>query len=179
MKRMNAGWIMGILAAGLAAPAMAASDTRAALDQNMILSELHLSNMAEVEMGQLAAQKATTQQAKELAQMLIAHHSQNEQELQALAQSRGIILAVPEQSEALREKQAAVQDLMRNLQKATGAAFDREFVNGAIQQHLKDIASLRAKSEKLPAGPVRDFIERTIPVLDSHLQTAQRLKNDL
>jgi putative membrane protein len=177
MMKFITALAVGVLSVGAsAAPASSASDDSSMKDEGKILSELHLSNLSEIQMGKLAEQKATSSEAKELAQRLISDHTQIDQELQQLAEQRGITLSEPSADSKLEGKQKKAQEMLNDMNKTDVASFDEDFAKMAVHQHQADVKQLQAKGKKLAEGPVKSFIDRTVPVLNQHLQMAKNIK---
>ena len=61
----------------------------------------------------------------------------------------------------------------RRLMRLGGRAFDREFVRYMVEDHHKDISDFREHAAG--RGAVAELARRTLPVLERHLQTAERL----
>jgi putative membrane protein len=123
--------------------------------------------LAEVQVGQLAQQKATSPQVKEFAQTLVNDHMQANQELQQIAQGAGMTLP----SEPGNKEQEAMQ----KLQNLSGPAFDKAFVRDEIKDHQKDIEEFQKEAQSGSDPALKAFAEKTLPVLQKHLQMAQSL----
>ncbi len=123
--------------------------------------------LTEVELGQLAQQKSSNPDVKAFAQRLVQDHSQANQQLQSLAQRDNI--QVPTQPDRHENEDVA------KLQKLNGAAFDREFVQMQVRDHQKDIQYFQREAKQLKDPELQSFAQQTLPVLEQHLQMAQRL----
>src|SRR6185312_13304943 len=127
------------------------------------LTEAMQGDMAEVQMGKLAQQKGQSEDVKQFGQMLEQDHSQHLQQAEQEAQQLGI--NAPQQVNA---KQKATYERMSRL---TGAQFDKQFTKHEVQDHKKDIAEYQKQAKS--KGPLAQFAQATVPVLQKHLQTAQ------
>lgn len=124
--------------------------------------------LAEVQLGQLAQQKAASPQVKEFGQTLVNDHTQANQELQQIAQGAGMTLpSQPSNKE---------QEAMQKLQNLSGPAFDKAFVRDEIKDHRKDIGEFQKEAQSGSDPALKAFAEKTLPVLQKHLQMAQSLK---
>jgi putative membrane protein len=124
-------------------------------------------NAMEVEMGQLAARKAPSQQVRRFGQMLATDHGRSNTKAVALAKEMNIRLP----------QNMAPQD-RKTIQEFTGLSgpqFDQRFVQHEIKdhEHVIKVFEKWAKDAKDPA--VRGYAEKTIPVLKKHLAAAKRL----
>jgi putative membrane protein len=124
-------------------------------------------DMAEVQLGKLAQQKGQSEDVKQFGQMLEQDHSQHLQQAQQEAQQLGV--TPPQQVNA---KQKATYERMNKL---TGAQFDKQFTKHEVQDHKKDIAEYQKQAKS--KGPLAQFAQQTVPVLQKHLQAAQAAEN--
>jgi putative membrane protein len=123
-------------------------------------------NEGEIELGKLAVQKAQSPEVKALAQRLVTDHSKANQQLKRLAQKESV--SVP--TGAGKEQ----KDLRAQLEKLNGAAFDRAFVDAEVKDHQNDITFYQNESNRLQDPQLRSFAQQTLPVLQEHLQMAER-----
>ncbi len=122
----------------------------------------------EVEVSQLAGQKASDPAVKSYAAMLVKQHAQANEELKQLAASKG--MALP--AKPPREKQAAID----RLAKMKGTAFDRQYVRMVgISDHQADIKLFEKASQNARDAELKAWIDKTLPTLREHLQAARNL----
>lgn len=122
----------------------------------------------EVQMGRLAEQHATSPGVKQFAQRLVQDHQKAQQQLQTLASARGLQL-----------KQEEDKGHQGKLAKKQGAEFDKEFVKEAVKEHRKDVKTFEKEAKKAKDPEVRAWAEQTLPVLQEHLQIAERLEKEI
>jgi putative membrane protein len=162
-----------LLAASLvaitAAPALAQS-AKTSGDAGFI-DKVARDGQSEVEIGQLAAQKATSPQVKSFAQRLVTDHSKANQQLTQIAQRDG---AEPPKA-ADKEHDA----LLAKLQKLNGPAFDRAFVQAQVEDHKKDVQYFQKEASAVKDPQLKSFIQQTLPVMEQHLQMAQQIESEL
>lgn len=126
------------------------------------------SGMFEVQVAQLAAAKATDPQVKSFASMLVDHHTNANNELVQLANARKVELPAAPPRGMRRD--------VEKLGKKTGEEFDREFVrNVGIKAHEKDIKLFENARKNVKDPQLKAFVEKTLPVLQQHLQAASQL----
>lgn len=123
--------------------------------------------LAEVQVGQLAQEKAQSPEVKQFGQTLVDDHTQANQELQQIAQQEGITLPAQPSSKEAAEGQ--------KLQSLSGDAFDKTFVKDEVDDHKKDIAEFRREAQSGKDPALKAFAQKTIPVLQKHLQMAESL----
>lgn len=124
------------------------------------------SGMYEVAASRVALGRATDPQVRAYAQMLVDHHTANNNELVAIVTSKGhrIGPALPPE----------LQQKVNTLSGLSGANFDREFVRTTgVQDHRAAIAAFEEGRRTVTDPQLRAYIDKTLPVLRSHLQHAE------
>ena len=127
------------------------------------------SGLGEVQAGQLATQKATSPQVKQYGQTLVTDHSKANDELQQIAQQENLTL--PAQPGASDQSQA------HRLSSMSGSAFDTAFVNDEVRDHRQAIATFQKEAQSGQDPALKDFAQKTLPMLRQHLQMAQSLNS--
>jgi putative membrane protein len=126
--------------------------------------------LAEVEASKLAVTKATNTQVKGFAQQMVDDHTKANDELKALAATKGVELPA-EPSMAQRAK-------LKALQGADGANFDKRYAETFGLKAHEDTVNLFQKQAKKAKDPeVKAWAEKTLPKLQHHLEMAKDLNN--
>jgi len=133
-------------------------------DQHFVV-EAAKGGMAEVELGQLASQKASSDQVKQFAQRMVTDHGKANDELKTLAQNKNITLPT-----AVDAKDKAFQD---RLSKMSGEQFDRMYMQHMLADHRKDVGAFRVESTSGKDADVKSWAAKTLPTLEEHLKLAQ------
>jgi putative membrane protein len=134
----------------------------AAVPDAQFVTKAAQGNMAEVNLGKLAAEKSQSDDVKKFAQMMVDDHSKAEQDLEGVASKNN--WTVPKDVSA---QQKAEQ---QRLEKLSGAAFDRAYVQMMVKDHTKDVAEFKNEAASTSANSdLKDFATRTYPTLDNHL----------
>jgi len=165
MARQAASPSALLLAATLAGatPALAASPTS---DANFLQQAVHTES-AETQIGQLALQKGNSSGVKKLGQMLIDDHAASGQEATRLANTLQVSLPVDQGV----DKEATY----RALSGLSGTAFDNAFINAVIRNSQAAIENYEAQAQSGNAE-VAAYANKTLPLLERHLQMARMLK---
>jgi len=123
--------------------------------------------MAEVELGQLAQNNATSQLIKEFGQRMVTDHGQANMELQRIAQNGNFTLPTrpDSKSEAIRRQLSGLQ----------GSAFDTAYTQSMLSDHQEDIAEFQKEAQSGEDPALKAFAQKTLPVLQHHLQMAQAM----
>src|SRR6185312_2790049 len=149
-----------------AATALAeAQGTKASKADEMFIKEAMQGDLAEVNMGKLAQDKAQSDGVKSFGKMLEQDHGEHSQKVQSKAQELGV---TPPQ-----EPNATQKAMYDRLSKLSGAKFDEQFVKEMVSDHKKDIG--KYEKEAKSKSPLADFAKETLPTLQHHLQTAEGL----
>lgn len=124
--------------------------------------------MAEVELGRLAAEKATSDDVKKFGQRMVDDHSKANDQLKQIASSQGI--DVPQD---LNSKDKA---LKTRLSKLNGASFDKVYMESMVKDHKADVADFTKESNSGKDDAIKQFATSTLPTLKDHLREAERIE---
>jgi putative membrane protein len=130
-----------------------------------------MGGMEEVQLGQLAAQKASNPDVKSFGQRMVDDHTKANSQLQQIASQKGMTLPTSLSS-------AQKQD-MAKLSKLSGAAFDRTYVSMMVKDHKKDVAEFQKESKSGKDSDIKGFASTTLPTLQDHLKMVQDLSSTL
>jgi putative membrane protein len=126
------------------------------------------SNLLEIQMGQMAAQKSANADVKRFGQMMVDHHTKATQQLQTVAAPLGVTLP-----QTMMPVHQAMAD---RLTSKSGKAFDEDYMDAMEVAHKMDIAMFEAKSGTAQAPAVKSFAAKTLPMLRSHHTMANEIE---
>ena len=126
-----------------------------------------IGGLMEVELGQLAAQKGTSESVKQFGQRMVDDHGKANTELMTLATSKGVTLPT-----AIDDKHR--QDVTK-LSAMSGADFDRAYAKMMLKDHEKDVSEFEKQSTKGTDPDLKAFASKTLPTLQQHLEMARGL----
>ena len=121
--------------------------------------------LAEVDLGKLATEKASSEDVKKFAQRMVDDHGKANDELKTLAGKKSITLPSD-----VAAKDKATHD---KLAKLSGAEFDRAYMRQMLTDHRKDVNEFRRESQSGKDPDVKAFAAKTLPTLEEHLKQAQ------
>jgi putative membrane protein len=123
--------------------------------------------MAEVELGKLAVNNASSADVKQFGQRMVDDHSKAGDELKSIAASKNITLPT--------EMDAKAKTLHARLSKLSGVAFDRAYMQAMVADHRQaaTLFSREAQSGKDPE--FKAFAAKTLPTVQEHLKMAQQM----
>jgi putative membrane protein len=124
-------------------------------------------DMTEAHLGQLAADQAAGQPVKDYAQMLVTDHTNDYNQLTAVAGKANLV--VPKGLDAAHDKMVAP---FANLK---GAAFDHKFIQEMIAGHTKAIAVYTKESNDAQNADLKAYASQALPTLQKHLDGAKDL----
>ena len=111
-------------------------------------------NLAEVQMGQLAQQKAQSQEVKSYGEMLVTDHQANNEKAKQVANEIGV--------SSPTEPSAKQKADYKELAKLSGPAFDREFAKMMVSDHKKDVRKFEREGKRA-RGPLAQYATETLP----------------
>lgn len=143
------------------------SQSTTAIDSE-ILSKLHHINQMEIQLGQLAQQKASSSKVKNYGERLVRDHERADREVTSLAQRLNIQLAVPQPRTSDEAQKMHMHEQMADkLKGMSGRAFDSTFLQTMVQGHQDAIAMLSDAEGQL-SSPVKDLVTNLLPTLRQH-----------
>jgi putative membrane protein len=122
---------------------------------------------AEVAMGRLAQDHATSPDVKGFAARMVSDHQKAGDQLKSIAASKG--LTPPDQ---LSKHDQAELDKLSKLQ---GADFDRAYVKSQVSAHKDAVSLFNSESKSGKDADLKQFASTTLPTLQDHLQMVQQL----
>jgi len=123
--------------------------------------------LAEVRLGQLAAERAYSAEVRQFGQRMVDDHTKANQELAAIAQAKNLQVATE-----MDKKHQAMAD---KLAKLSGAAFDREYMAAQVADHEHTVALFTTTAREGQDPELKTFASRTLPTLQEHLRMARGL----
>ena len=136
-------------------------------DDAKFLKEAADGGMAEVELGQLAVQKAASPQVKEFGKRMVEDHGKANDQVHELALQKSIRLPKRPSSKLAAAK--------AQLEKLSGDQFDRAYMADMVADHKKDVADFQRESSAAHDPAVKTFATQTLPTLQDHLKQAQSI----
>ncbi len=136
------------------------------------VSQAAASNQFEIQSSQIAQQKSQNDQVKQFAQRMIQDHTAAGDRLRSTVQG---IQGVTMPSNLDQRHQQMVQ----MLQNASGAGFDRNYVQMQVSGH-RDTANLFERyAQNGDNEQLKQFAQQTLPTLRQHLQSIEQIQNAL
>lgn len=149
---------------------MKAGDSMGSPDSAFIMKAAQ-GGMAEVELGNLAKEHASSSDVKDFGQKMVDDHGKANDELKALAGQKNVTLptAVDAKSKAMMDK----------MSKMNGGAFDRAYVKDMVADHKQDIAEFKKEANSGKDPDVKAWASKTLPTLENHLSMIQNIQHKM
>jgi putative membrane protein len=173
----------GVLAAALCAlPAMAQSDSSAmsamsnssstslTSSDRQFIRKAAEGGMAEVELGQLAQEKGSSEAVKNFGKRMVDDHTKANDQLKQLASNKGV--------EVPQDLNAKDKMLKASLSKLSGDQFDKAYMKDMVKDHTADVQEFRKESTSAQDPDVKHFASETLPTLQDHLKEAQNINSE-
>jgi putative membrane protein len=157
--------VAGSLAGQSQAPQAKPAQTKASAADSKFVQNASAGGMAEVQMGELAKQKASESAVKDFAAKMVMDHTKANDELKAIASQEGMSLAT-----TLNAKDKALYDRLSGM---SGAQFDQAYMNAMVTDHRQDVAEFQKEAKSGQNPKLKEFAMKTLPTLEEHLKMAQ------
>jgi predicted outer membrane protein len=125
-------------------------------------------SVIQIEMGELAAEKASDEALIQLGRQVASDHEQIRQKLVELAQQRGVEVSARTPNEALR---GAIDQLQRQ----SGEDFDRAFLGMQLKTGQQLVELYQTQASNSTDTGLASFAITTLVQLQQHFATAQQL----
>lgn len=135
-------------------------------DRKFVQSALE-GGQAEVELGQLAALKGSTDDVKQFGEKMVADHTKLGDQMKEVAQKEGINApsGIPSKDKALAEK-------LRGL---SGDAFDNAYIKAMVKDHQQDLSEFKKEAESGNDTSVKGAANQAEQVISEHLNLAEEM----
>jgi putative membrane protein len=123
--------------------------------------------LAQVQMGQIAQQLATSEQAKLLGEQMVIDHGKANQELELIAKSQNLTLPT--------QPNSAQSATIMSLQSLRGTRFDKAYAEVLTSDHQDQIALFQTEAYFGEDPQLKAFAQKYLPVLQGQMQNAAEL----
>jgi putative membrane protein len=123
--------------------------------------------MAEVQLGQLAAKNAGSDDVKQFGQKMVDDHTKLGDQLKPIAEQLGVTAPT-----TLSAKDKA---LMTKLQGESGEQFDKTYLKAMVKDHRKDLKEFQKEARSGKDQSLKDAASQGAEVIQGHLSEAEQL----
>jgi putative membrane protein len=126
---------------------------------------------SEIELGQLASQKARDEQVKQFGARMVEDHTIALQEVQQLASKGGIPLS--------RQSGGSHKGIKDQLSKLSGKEFDRAYITAMLREHKKEMKELEQHALMEKNQEVRQWAAGAVSLVKEHLTKINAIASSL
>jgi len=131
------------------------------------IREVSTDNQMQIQLAQLARDRAKNNQVRQLAEQEISDHTQMQNRWKAMASRNGI---------TLREGMGPMhKEKITDLQKVKGNNFDKAYIITMIQQHSDEVSYWQKEGRDTQTAEVRRLVNADLPTLERHFNEAKRI----
>lgn len=123
--------------------------------------------MAEVNAGNLAQEKGSSQAVKDFGAMMVKDHSAANEKLKSLAAAQGIKLPT---SPSLAQQASA-----KELKMKSGDSFDKSYIKNQIKAHEQTVALFQKEIDSGKNASAQQFASATLPTIQMHLSKINQI----
>jgi len=135
---------------------------------NKFVTDAAMTDMFEIQAGQLALKRADGPAYQDLAQMTILDHTKTSQQLKQMATSlRGVQLPL--------DLDSALKAKIDKLSSLSGAAFERQYKSDQVAGHKQAVEMFETYAKSGDNAELKTWAAQTLPTLKTHLQHAEAL----
>ena len=136
-------------------------DSKVARGDQHFMKEAAEGGMAEVQLGQLASQRASSDSVKQFGKQKAAD------ELKQLASQKGVALPT--------SLDRGHQRLYDRLSKLSGADFDRAYMKEMVKDHDRDVKAFQKEANSGKDPDLKAWAAKTLPTVKDHQQQAKQV----
>jgi len=141
------------------------------MDDKKFVKDAALGGMTEVELGKLAAQKASNDAVKQFGQKMVDDHTKANDELKQIAGKENI--NVPDSLDSKH------QSRIDKLSKLSGSEFDKAYIKDQVKDHQQDVNEFQSEAQGGSDPNIKQFASSTLPTLQEHLSKAKEVSKQV
>jgi len=121
-------------------------------------------NLMEIKLGNLAAEKGTTAEVKEMGKMMADAHSKSLDDLKGLAAKKTVSIPT-----GLSDEE---ENTYKKFTEKSGKDFDKDYCDMMVDGHKDAISRFEKAADKTTDTDIKNFANATLPALRKHLDHA-------
>jgi len=128
-------------------------------------------DLAEIQVSNLALQKSNNDEVKKIAQKLIDDHTKTSTALKSIATSKGMTLPT--------ETDPKHKALATKLEGQSGEKFDKDYISANVADHHKVVAAFQKEAQNGNDPEIKGFAAQFLPAIQEHTQMLEQAKDAL
>jgi putative membrane protein len=143
------------------------SYTAQEMKDKMFLRKATEGGLAEVQLGKLAAEKASSQDVKDFGQKMVDDHTKLNNDMAPIADSMGVMMP-----KKMAKGDQAEYDKLNGM---SGDDFDKEYVAYMVKDHHEDLHEFRVEAVGTSDPTLKEAVDKGAVVIRSHMIMADKL----
>jgi putative membrane protein len=156
---------------GASSSQSAATSAKLSASEEKMLKQLAEANVAEINAGKLAQDKAQSAEVKSFAKKMVDDHTKALDDLKQLAQTKAVTLPTE-----LNKQQMAME---QKLQSLSGEKFDIQYMKQTGERSHKQTYELLQKAAKAEDTDLKNYASKTIAAVEGHQQMVKETERSL
>lgn len=145
-------------------------------DEQDLANHLHHVNQMEIQLAQLAEQKATSEEVKQYAKDMIKDHTQADQKLTDWAKKKNLTLAEVQPANDVAQKKMQAEQANRDLlQSLDGKPFEELYLSNQLAGHDMVLGLLTSAEQQFAKSDIVPLLKNLQPTIREHRDHAYRL----
>jgi putative membrane protein len=142
-------------------------DPNGAMQDKAFVHEVLQGGMAEVQLGQLAAQKGSSPDVKQFGQKMVDDHTKLGAQMKQVADQMGV---KPPKDISKKDK-----ELLSKLQGLSGTQFDNAYIAAMVKDHKKDLDAFKSEAQQGQTPAMQQVAQQDGQIIAQHLQMIQQI----
>ena len=135
------------------------------------MEKMAQSDMAEVQAGKVAQQKASNPEVKKYAEHMVQEHSKALEEGKQLASTKGVTPP--------KETDRKHRNALEKLERTDRDSFDRAYMRQMVQDHEDALKLVRKTAKDAKDPQLKAHAEKMAPHIEEHLAQARKINDSL
>ncbi|HEY1332940.1 MAG TPA: DUF4142 domain-containing protein [Myxococcaceae bacterium] len=144
-----------------------------------MLSDLHMANQSEVDLGKVAEQRAQSKDVKAFGKRMVKDHTALDKDAQSWAKKNNVTIGAPPQDDAHQDEMQKMQELKTRLQSLSGAEFDKAYMQAMAEDHANDLKKVQTFGQQTTEKSLVKLLGKAEKVIASHKKDADKLVQKL
>jgi len=145
----------------------AAQQVLIVLQPPQYLIDAYQDGLLEIQLAQLALQKASNAQVKQFAQQMIDDHTKINATITTLAQQKKLTLPT--------DLSVEQKETVNTISSFSGADFDKAYIDRNVLSHAEDVSKTTIESQQGSDADIKGLAVQSLSTLQVHLQSAQSI----
>ncbi len=143
------------------------SGTDASMSDKHFVSEAIKGGLAEVQMGQLAQQKSSSDDVKNFGRKMVEDHTKLTEQMTRVASQ--IQVASPKTPTTMQQLE------IRKLKGLSGDSFDQEYIKAMVKDHEADLKDFKKEAASRDSAIVKSAAQKGADVVNQHLSMIHQI----